>query len=97
MVDHTCSSDLPSRWEVPWDNVDINGGDFYLDMLGVKWSENDHNLLFPDMEDIKQPDVVHVNSLDCVQEEDDHNEEDVKPFNDTMYMTNCSTFPSISV
>ena len=41
MGDYTCSSDLPSKWEVPWDNVDINGEDFYLDMMGVKWSEHD--------------------------------------------------------
>ena len=67
-------------------------------MLGIKWSENEHNLLFPDEEDIKQPDVVHVNSLGCVQEEEDDNtEEDVKPFNDTMYVTNCSSFSSMSV
>ena len=97
MVDHTCSSDLPSRWEVPWDNVDINGEDFFCDMMGVRWSECDHNLLFPDMVDIKNPEVVHVNSLECGHEEDDPNEEDVKPFHDTMYMTSCSNFPSMSM
>ena len=97
MVDHTCSSDLSSKWEVPWDNVDINGEDFFCDMMGVRWSEYDHNLLFPDMVDIKNPEVVHVNSLECEHEEDDPIEEDVMPFHDTMYMTSCSNFPSMSM
>ena len=49
------------------------------------------------MVNIEQPEVVHVNSLDCEQEEDDPNEEDVKPFHDAMYMSDCSNFPSMSM
>ena len=97
MENYTGSSNLPSKWDVPWGNINMNGDDYHIDMFGIKWSDNEQNLLFPDEEDSKQPDVVQVNSLGCVQGEDDNTEEDVRPYNDTMYVTNCSSFSSMSV
>ena len=51
-------------------------------MFGIQWSENEQNILFPEMENSKQPDVLQVNSIVCMGEEDDNQEEDVRPYND---------------
>ena len=76
----------------------MDGDDYYIDMFGIKWSGNEQNLLFPEEENSKQPDVLQVNSLVCMGEEDDNKEEDVRPYNDIKYVTNCSTsFSSMSV
>ena len=67
-------------------------------MFGIQWSENEQNILFPEMENSKQPDVLQVNSIVCMGEEDDNQEEDVRPYNDLNYVTNCSnSFSSMSV
>ena len=61
MENYTSSFDLPSNCNVPWGRVSMNGDDYHMDMLGIKWSENVQNLLFPEKEDNKQPDVLGVN------------------------------------
>ena len=57
MENYTSSFDLPSNCNVPWGSVNMDGDDYYIDMFGIKWSENEQNILFPEEENSKQPDV----------------------------------------
>ena len=57
----------------------MGGDNYFVDMYGIQWCQDEHNILFPEKDDNEEPDVLEINTLVCMEEEDDvtDQEEDI--------------------
>ena len=42
---------LPAFCNEPWGNIDMGGDNYFVDMYGIQWVQDEHNILFPEMDD----------------------------------------------
>ena len=71
MENYDSELDLPAFCNEPWGNIDMGGDNYFVDMYGIQWVQDEHNILFPEKDDNEKPDVLEVNTLVCMEEEDD--------------------------
>ena len=98
MENNESEFDLPAICTESWGNVDMGGDEYFVDLYGIQWSQDEHTILFPDKDDNEEPDSLEVNTLVCMEEEEDvaDHEEDVNPDSELNYETICSVdFPTM--
>ena len=98
MDDYESELDLPAINTESWGNVDMGGDEYFVDLYGIQWSQDEHTILFPDKDDNEELDSFEVNTLVCMEEEEDvvDHEEDDNPDSELNYETICSVgFPTM--
>ena len=99
MNDYGSELDLPAISTESWGNVDMGGDEYFVDLYGIQWSQDENTIMFPDRDDNEEPDSFEVNTLVSMEEEEDvlDHEEDDNPDSDLNYENICSIgFPTMS-
>ena len=79
MEDYESELDLPAICTESWGNVDMGGDEYFLDLYGIQWYQEENNTLFPDKDDNEEAVSFGVSTLVAMEEEEDvsdHEEDD---------------------